>query len=104
MTHLLLALTPITYLFTVGVNEYFRAEGPLIQSVLDRGFPRWGIYLAFLFVAPLAVAYGAKVCWRRVAEWVVRRKVRQTLKKIADNHKDNPELQKDMQDLIDKIR
>lgn len=102
---ILLILTAL--LFAVGAKATLENELGQINWLLHLGVPKWAIVALIFIAAPVVVWNG--VVWLRwkVRVWwglmKVKRAARRALRRISINHKDNPELQKDLQEMRDLI-
>jgi len=107
-TILTIALLIIAYLFAVGAKAMIYKTSNEIELALLGGTSKHYIVLLVFACFPITVFNGWKVCAWRIKTWWRMRKLirimRKGFKKISENHKDKPELQKDFQELQDLIK
>jgi len=96
-------LISIALLFAIGANATLKNELGQTNWLLQTGVPRWAIVALIFIAAPLVMWNGVMWLRWRFRAWratmKVKRMARRALHKISSNHNEDPELQKDLQEI-----
>lgn len=94
-------------LFAIGAKATLKNELGQINWLLQIGVPKWAIVALVFIASPVVVWNGVMwLRWKVRVWWAlmeVKRAMRYVLRKLSKANKDNPELQKDLQEMRDLI-
>jgi len=93
----------ISTIFAIGAKVSLENQKGELDRLLKFGIPKSLIILLFFVFAPWVVWNGCKWCVWRVKVWRAMRRLKQIVKLISKKHKDNPELQKSLNEFSDLI-
>jgi len=99
-----ITLLILAYLFAVGAKAMIDKTSNEIGLVLLGGTSKHYIVLLVFVCFPITVWNGYKVCAYRVKTWIANKQAAMLFKAFSKRHKDNPELQKDLQELGDLFK